>query len=92
MQQPWPPHSKKGFGDLLPGKNPPKFLLLKPNPLLVTMLAQIFLKKYSQTYNFIISMGYAGSEMKFCGSLFLTRSRTAKRCSCPTYTGLIQPV
>ena len=69
MQQPWPPHSKKGFGDLLTGKNPPKFLLLKPNPLLVTMLAQIFLKKYSQTYNYIISTGYAvcrRSEVKFC--------------------------
>jgi hypothetical protein len=31
---------KKGFGDLLPGKNPPKFLFLKPNPLVDGMIAQ----------------------------------------------------
>ena len=27
MRQPWPAQSKKGFWDLLPGKNPPKFVL-----------------------------------------------------------------
>ena len=46
MQQPWPPQSKKGFWDLSPGKNPPKFLFLKPNPLIDTMIAQVSLKKY----------------------------------------------
>ena len=37
--------SKKGFWDLLPGKNPPKFLFLKPNPLVDAMIAQVSLKK-----------------------------------------------
>jgi hypothetical protein len=46
MQHPWPPQSKKGFGDLLPKKNPPKFLFLKPTPLIDTMVTQVFLKKY----------------------------------------------
>ena len=46
MQHPWPPQSKKGFGDLLPKKNPPKFLFLKPTPLIDTMETQVSLKKY----------------------------------------------
>jgi hypothetical protein len=41
MWQPWPPPSKKGFWDLLPGKNPPKSLFLKPNPLVDAMIAQV---------------------------------------------------
>jgi hypothetical protein len=45
MQQPWPAPSKKGFWDLSPGKNPPKFLSLKPNPLVDAMIAQVSLKK-----------------------------------------------
>jgi len=46
MRQPWPAQSKKGFWDLLPGKNPPKFLFLKPNPLVTATIAQVSLKKY----------------------------------------------
>jgi hypothetical protein len=46
MQQPWPPQSPKGFWDPLPWENPPKFLVLKPNPLVGGMIAQISLKKY----------------------------------------------
>jgi hypothetical protein len=44
MRQPWLPQSKKGFWDLLPGKNPQKFLFLKPNPLVNGMIAQVYLK------------------------------------------------
>jgi hypothetical protein len=36
---------KKGFGDLLPGKNPSKFLFLKSNPFIGGILAQVSLKK-----------------------------------------------
>ncbi len=46
MRQPWPEQSKKGFWDLLPGKNPQKFLFLKPNPLIDTMLTQVSFEKY----------------------------------------------
>jgi hypothetical protein len=45
MRQAWPPQSKKGFWDLLPEKNPPKFLFLKPNPFSDGMIAQISLKE-----------------------------------------------
>jgi hypothetical protein len=45
MQQPWPAQSKKGFWDLLPGKNPQKFLFLEPNPLVDSNIAQASLKK-----------------------------------------------
>ena len=50
MQQPWPAQSKKGFWDLLPGKNPQKFLFLKPNPLIDAMIAQASLKKIFQKF------------------------------------------
>jgi len=53
MRQPWPEQSKKGFWDLLPGKNPQKFLFLKPNPLIYAMIAQISLKNY-----FFLKFGY----------------------------------
>jgi len=45
MRQLWPAQSKKGFWDLLPGKNPQKFLFLKPNPLVDAMIAKASLKK-----------------------------------------------
>lgn len=44
MRQPWPPQSRNGFWDLLPGKDPQKFLFLKPNPLIDAMIAQASLK------------------------------------------------
>jgi hypothetical protein len=36
---------KNGFGTSFPGKNPPKFLFLKPDPLVGDMIAQVSLKK-----------------------------------------------
>jgi len=44
----WPPctHSRKMvLGTPLPGENPPKLLLLKPNPLLDSTVAYFSLKK-----------------------------------------------
>jgi hypothetical protein len=46
MQQPLQLQSKKGFWDLLPGKNPPKFQFLKPNPLIDATIARVSLLKY----------------------------------------------
>jgi hypothetical protein len=72
---------QKRFWGPLAWKKSPKVLFLKPNPLINTMLAQIYLEKYSQTYNFIISSGYVvcrRSKITFCGSLFLTQIQDCK--------------
>jgi hypothetical protein len=46
MQQLWPPQSRKDFWEILPGKNSPKSLFLKPNPLIGARIAQVSLIKH----------------------------------------------
>jgi hypothetical protein len=44
MRQLWPPQLKNSFWTSLPGKNPPKFLFLKPNPFSNGILPKTSLK------------------------------------------------
>jgi hypothetical protein len=42
------------FGISIPGKSPPKFLVLKPNPLVNAMIAIVSLKKYLDMEGFLL--------------------------------------
>jgi hypothetical protein len=45
VQQPWPLQSKKGFWDLFPGKNPPRFLSLTADSIVSPKDSTSFLEK-----------------------------------------------
>lgn len=65
MRQTWPPQSKKGFWDLLPGENPPKFLFLKPNPPIEGIIAQV---SFKDTFSLNFDQAYqsTGDQMLSC--------------------------
>jgi hypothetical protein len=71
MWKPWRPQSRNGFWDLLPGKNPRKFLFLKPNPLIDGMIAQAPLKKeFFQKFEHITPPGPQANAVRYPGRIF----------------------